>query len=104
MEITKYLLPEKEVHMVGQYVAVCWNRRTRSEVIEDPVTDVTMTTETRYRDGKPYIDFMDIRLDRVSGELYEDEDSPVQGGLSAEFAEEIARDLVRAVEYLRSVS
>lgn len=84
---------EKEAHfpdgnqVLRRAVAVCWNIST--EDYEDwyiPAPEY------------PYISFLTVREDR--GDYYQDEDSPVEGGLSPVEALEIAEELKRAVNYL----
>ncbi len=94
-----YYLPEKEVHMVGDYVGVVWNTRDVTTKTVDPQGRRVTTTE-RVRTGTPYIDFLDIRED--DGEPFENDDDPVSGGLTMKQAAKIAQELLLAVEYLKA--
>ena len=53
------------------------------------------------RRSKPYIDFVDVRQNQ--GEFYLDEDSPVEGGLSANFAKQIYEELGKAIDYMEEI-
>lgn len=95
----------KEAHMIGSYVGVCWNIRKRTEIRtiigEDGLT-YTATAELWERYGDPYIDFLEV-LQGEGGKFYEDEDSPVQGGMTVDFARLIASELNSAIVYLQSI-
>lgn len=97
-----YQLSEKEVHMVGDVVGVVWRTETKTKQItgED---GLKYRAEVPVRDGEPYISFFNIREDR-DGEFYEHDDSPVDGGISAEYAKKVADELLLAIEYLKTVS
>lgn len=101
MEPKVYQLSEKEVHMVGDCVGVVWNTRREKRILtlED---GVKYRAEIPVREGEPYIDFFTIR--ESDGEFYEDDDSPVQGGLDCKFAEQIAEELRAAIEYFKQVA
>jgi len=105
MEATIYHLPEKEVHMLGDYVGVAWNTKLKKKTLKGE-DGLTYTAVVPVRDGEPYIDFLWIRGtdEDGEGEIWEDEDSPVDGGLSAEQALQVSRELALAVEYLKTVS
>ena len=98
-------LPQADVHMVGTEVAVRWKVREETkkstEVLDGQPVLVTRTR--RVRRGAPYIDFVWLREDRLTGEIYEDDDSPAQGGLSPEFATSLARQLDEAVRYIHTL-
>jgi hypothetical protein len=100
-EVKIYNLTSREVHMMGEYVGVVWHIKSHKEVSQDFLTGTKTTTEKFYKSGKPYIDFLWIRHDDLNDEWYEDEDSPVDGGLSTQQAETIAQELLRAVEYIK---
>jgi len=90
------------VHMVGDYVAVCCNlRRAVGMVIVDGVVYPSMEMVEVPDLTNPYIDFVDLRKDDRTGEMYEDEDSPVDGGIDKDTAEKVAHELLEAVKYIR---
>ncbi len=102
-----YILKQerKEAHMIGSYVGVCWNIRRRNEIrtiIGADGLTYTATAEIWERYGDPYIDFLEV-LQGNSGEYYGDEDSPVQGGMSIDFAQLIVSELNSAIAYLQSI-
>ena len=100
MEPKVYHLSEKEVHMVGEVVGVVWNTKTmKKRLIGDD--GLEYKAEVQVREGNPYIDFFNIREDNE--EFYEDEDSPVDGGLDASFAEKVAYEILEAVKYYKTV-
>lgn len=100
MEATIYYLEGKEAHILGEYVGVVWNTKRQKKTIkgEDGLEYVAYMP---VRDGEPYIDFLWIR--EMDGEVFEDEDCPVDGGLSAKEALKVSKELVLAVEYLKTV-
>ena len=67
--------------MVGEHVAICSNEEF----------------------GEKYIDFVDVRRDN-DDEWYEDDDSPVVGGIDVEFAEQIRDELSAAVEIMKAMA
>ena len=95
----KIYVLEREIHMVGESVAVVWNTKPDKKTIEQ--NGVKFTAQIRVRSGDPYIDFVSIR-EYGKGEFVEDEDSPAAGGLSVRRAEELSKELAAAVEYLKS--
>jgi len=107
MEATVYHLPEKEVHMLGDYVGIVWNTKRTKKTLRGE-DGLTYTAVVPVRDGQPYIDFLLIRgvddTDPQESEAWEDEDSPVDGGLDAQQALQVSRELALAVEYLKTVS
>ena len=100
MEATIYHLGEREIHMLGDYVGVVWNTKLQRKTFwgEDGLEYVAWLPA---RDGKPYIDFLWIR--ELDGEVFDDDDSPVDGGIDAEMALQVSKELQLAVEYLRAV-
>lgn len=101
-KVVVYHLAEREVHMVGDYVGVCWNTkkvRQQKSIIENGVTYHAEVKKV-VREGRPYIDFLYLRKDEFAGEVYADKDSPVEGGISAKFARQIAAELLVAADYL----
>lgn len=96
-----YHAGEREIHMTGSYVGVCWNTTKEQRQIkgEDGLTYYALAP---VRDGAPYIDFVLIR--ERNGEVWEDEDSPVDGGISINEAERIINELGWAVEYIRTAT
>lgn len=102
MDINDFVLTDSvAVHMVGKYVAVCCNMKSKIKTIIDEGREYD--TKICVPDlSSPYIDFIDLRSDY--GEWYVDEDSPVEGGLSPEIAEKVAAELLLAVEYMREAN
>ena len=98
---TIYHLDGKEVHMLGDYVGVVWNTTRKKKTIKGE-DGLTYEAYAPVRDGIPYIDFLRIR--NKNGEVWEDEDSPVDGGLSGQEALQVAQELALAIEYLATVS
>lgn len=106
MEPKIYILDEKEVHMIGEYVGVVWSVTKKQKTIKGE-DGVTYRAEVPVRDGDPYIDFISIREDNYPNgdtETYEDEDSPVQGGLSVSTAAKIAVEIHEAIQYYNKVT
>jgi len=88
---------DREVHMVGENVGVCWNlKRVEKE------TSNSITWEFQ-RIGEPYIDFVWIRKDATTLEYYEDDDNIGRGGMSIRTAKTVAYELLRAVAYIASL-
>lgn len=52
--------------------------------------------------GKPYIDFVIMRQ-TTGGNWYEDEDSPVEGGISLTTAKTVLYELEQAIEHLENI-
>ena len=92
-----YYLDEKEVHMFGDYVGVVWPTRDVTTKSVDAEGN-RVTTTKRVRASSPYIDFLWIR--ETDGEVYEDDDSPVSGGLALKQAAKVVQELLLAIEYL----
>ena len=100
MDFEKYVKVyklDREIHMVGDSVAVCWNCNRKMKTIEKD--GVTYKGEVHVRQGTPYIDFVSLR-EYDDGEFFEDEDKPVDGGLSKSCALQIANELKLAYEYI----
>lgn len=92
----------KELHMVGDSVAICWNVKRIEKKIKGE-DGLTYKAEVWERSGNdPYIDFVCVR-ERAEGEFYEDDDSSVAGGMSLKSAERIRDELTKAIEYLKSL-
>ena len=94
-----YLFDEREVHMFGEYVGVCWNTRIAKEVKREG--DTIHKIEKQIRQGDPYIDFVYVR-DNGHG-AYEDEDSSVAGGLTFNQAKMLIRELEEATAYMYGI-
>jgi len=90
----------REIHMIGDYVAVAWNTREERREIKGE-DGLTYKATVQVRSGRPYIDFVTVE-ETKSGECYENEDSPVDGGISVNAAEQVARELIEAAAYLRA--
>lgn len=98
MEPKIVILDEKEVHLMGSYVGVVWNVEKKQKTIKGE-DGMTYRGEIAVRTGEPYIDFITIREDG-EGEPFEDEDSPVQGGLDTKAAAQIITELYDAISYI----
>ena len=96
------ILDEKEVHLMGSYVGVVWNTHPERRQIKGE-DGLTYRAEVPVRSGDPYIDFISIR-EYDNDTPVEDEDSPVQGGLSVDAAARVAIELTEAIEYIKRVS
>lgn len=90
----------REIHLFHGYVAVCWNINEKETRTRKSPGEVILTT-TRTRIDRPYIDFLTIRTGRVSQELYVDEDSPIDGGLNADEAQQLVVALQEAIAHLK---
>lgn len=80
MKPTIYKFDDKEIHMMGDYVGV-----------------------VSYSGGMWFISFPWIRINRSNGTAWEDEDSSVSGGISADQAEIVAVELMAAAKHLREL-
>ena len=89
---------DKEAHMMGDCVAVCWNVVPKTKVITKDGIDYKAEVYERTK-AAPYIDFINLR--EHDEDIWEDEDSPVDGGLSLEQAVKIQEELGKAIEYLK---
>jgi hypothetical protein len=90
----------KEAHMMGDYVAVCWRVSPHTKTIIKDGVNYKAEVYERDPKAKPYIDFINLREDE--DEVWEDEDSPVRGGMNIKLAEKIHKELGEAIEYLKS--
>ena len=79
-----YNTGERELHVFGP-VCVAWNLNREGK-----------------RHGKPYIDFV-IMHQTSGGDWYEDEDSPVEGGISLTTAKTVLYELGQAIEHLENI-
>ena len=109
MTVKIYNLDEKEVHMMGDYVGVVWpTEKVKKKLKGDDGLTYTAEISVRktdaiYGDTYPYIDFLDIREDsHEAGEFYEDDDSPVIGGIDVKQAMQIAQELASAIHYIET--
>lgn len=96
MEPKIYYLLEKEIHQFNFYVSVVWN--TREHVDREGGRRIV----TQVRDGEPYIGFPWIRGE--GDDVWIDDDKTISGGLTADQAEEVARGLLAAAAYIRSLT
>lgn len=94
-----YFVNEREVHMFGDSVGVCWNLIEEEKRIY--IAGVISPVKVDVRSGAPYIDFVWIR--KRDEEFYEDEDSPVAGGIDVEVAKKIVNELNLAIEYITTL-
>jgi len=90
----------KEAHMAGDMVAICWTTRMVRKVFTAPDGE-TYRADVQERYGKPYIRLMQVR--EYEGEIYEDEDSPVAGGIDIVEARRLIAELAWAIDYLEAV-
>lgn len=90
----------RELHVLGDYVAVAWNSKKEKRAIEGE-DGLTYQAIVPVRNSAPYIDFVAIRF--YGTECYEDEDSPAKGGLNVRAAEQIVKELTEAIAYLRGL-
>ena len=96
----KYMLRERDIHMEGDCVGVCWNLNRAKKSLKD-ASGLEYIAVVPVRTGDPYIDFVSIR--GRADDYYEDEDSPVDGGFGVEVAGQIIRELQWAIVYLNSL-
>lgn len=98
-----YQLEDKDVLMFGDSVGLAWYVTIVEEKQTVTVGDNTYFGATvkrrEYDRPLPHIDFFWLRQDE-NGEWYEDEDSPVAGGLSLADARAVAAELTAACDYL----
>ena len=102
MDITSYQFEGREIHMVGDYVGVVWNTKPQKKTVKDD-SGTVYTAYLQFRYGEPYIDFVSIRHSRDNDEAWEDEDSPVDGGLGLEKSIRLSEELTLAIEYLSTI-
>ena len=93
----KFYINGRELHMMGEFVCVAWNIKEIKH--SNTVAGVYRVAFDRL--SEPYIDFVDVR--RNQGDFYLDKDSPVEGGLSADFAKQIYDELGRAIDYIEEI-
>lgn len=86
---------EQRVHLVGEYVGVCWNY----DWVNTPEGQTRKVRET-----SPYIDAWHVHKINENGVGDVDEDHPLRGGMSVEFAEQIHKELGEAIAYLKEVA
>jgi hypothetical protein len=90
---------ERFVLPMGDYVVIAWNTKheeTTTICGECGTRHTSYDNWTKY--GEPYIDF--AWIDEFAGEYYEDEHSPVNGGIEIDEARQIVEELTMAIEYL----
>lgn len=85
---------ERYVLMMGETVAITWNAREVSKSV--------YPYRSWEKEGKPYIDFVNLRQDGKDGSYYEDEDSPVVGGIDTDYARKLISELTAACEWLKN--
>lgn len=95
-----YFVGEREVHMFGESVGVCWNLIEEEKRLH--IAGAIQPVKVDVRSGEPYIDFVYIRKDN-EGNFYEDEDSSVAGGINTALAKEIVKELKLAIEYIATL-
>ncbi len=101
IEPVKVVTTDRLLHMMGDTVAVVWNTKTEQRHVMMDGLDFVGSVEVP--NGKPYIDFVDVRQDKDDGTFYEDDDSPVAGGMDPKFATKVAKELLLAVEYINQL-
>ncbi len=96
-----YQFPDngREVHMMGNYVGVCFRIEKQTTRTREGNRIITVDTWSKEEYPMPYIDFIRIGYDNKD-EPYIDDDSPVSGGLSAKEADQIINELKMAVNYI----
>lgn len=101
VKIYKFTNSEQEAHMMGDYVAVCWNMHKVKRTLRGPDDIVYMAEvwERTESSRAPYIDFIDVREDS-DGTFYKDDDSPIHGGLDPKTAIKVAIELKEACDYI----
>jgi hypothetical protein len=101
--IKVYEIDNKEIHLMGEYVAVVYNLETRKETksFEKDGLTYTANLQTKVRKGDPYIDFVNIKEDN-DGSFWDDEDITV-GNMDIECARDVANELLLAAEYLEKL-
>lgn len=102
-----YQLDEKEVHMmrgensiIKGSIGVVWNCKDVVKILKGE-DGIEYKATVPVRNGKPYIDFLSIR-EYTKGEYLEDEDSPIRGGISPEFAAILIEELQWAIDYINN--
>lgn len=100
VKVEIYRDTDREVHMVGDNVGVCWRVESRKKTItgED---GLKYTADEIYRCGDPYINFVWIRKDDEGIFLWIDEDSVADCGFGTETAMLLIDELKLAVEYIK---
>lgn len=86
---------------MGDMVAVCWNLKT--ERVKTIVAGIEYTGKRQTRYGNPYIDFVTVWQDEKTDKLYEDEDSPVNGGINIRDAKMLVIELQLAIDYMNEL-
>jgi len=92
------MLGSREAHFIGDYTAVCWNTETVKKTLKKG--GVKYTAHIEERCSPPYIDFINLR-DEDGDTFYEDDDSPISGGIDVAKAEKLIEELKKAVVYLK---
>lgn len=90
---------ESELHMMGDYVAVCWRIRFKTKSIKGEDGNTYRAEIHERRETAPYITFPIVRVSG-EGEWLDDDDS-ISGGLNSKQAEQIALELGYAVQYIK---
>lgn len=88
---------KRELHMVGEYACVAWHIKTTVSTIYHENKEIKTTTFIKT--SKPYIDFVYVCEDD-----WVNEDSPVDGGMSFDFAIQIRDELTAAIDYLVKIT
>ncbi len=90
----------REAHFPAgnEIVAVCWSCDIEEKkIIQD---GVSYKADVYVKKRESYIDFIGLREDH-NGEVYEREETPVDGGMRVDFAEKIMNELNIAIEYIK---
>lgn len=97
MDIKKYTIDNREIHMMGDFVAVCWSLRSeKKSIIKD---GITYSANIKVRKEEPYIDFITIwRYE--DGENCISDDISIEGGLSVVTAKAVADEITKACDYI----
>ena len=86
---------EQRIHLVGEYVGVCWNF--------DWVNTPDGLTR-KVRENRPYIDAWHVYEIDENGVGDVKEEKPLSHGMSLKFAEQIHKELGEAIVYLKEVT
>ena len=94
-----YDVGHREVHMIGDNVAVCWNLRSVPVTAQPADASPPVTGSHKVRQEPGYIDFVWMRQDG-DGTWYQDEDTIAGAGLTPIQAVNLAGELHLAAQYL----
>ena len=94
---------EKEIHLLGEHVALCWTLKSEMRTIKGD-DGKTYRAEVYTREEDPYIDFVWVRGGVEDGDAegyyWEDDDNVGSGGMDAKTAVQVSTELQKAAKYL----